>query len=75
MWDMSNALGEKDDEKIHVEYLAPGTYLQSSNLVLRRGVDDFLVPNIRVFIECAHILEVSQKFGHGHNFLSVAETL
>jgi hypothetical protein len=76
MWDMSDPLGKKDDEKIHMGCLAPGTYLHSSDLVLGGGVDDFLVPNIRgVFVGCTHILEFSQKFIHDHNFLSVAETL
>jgi hypothetical protein len=46
MWIMSDPLGKKDDEKIHMGCSAPGTYPQSSDLVLRGGVDDFLVPNI-----------------------------
>jgi hypothetical protein len=45
MWDMSNPLGKKDNEKIHMGCLAPGTYLHSSDLVLAGGVNNFLVPN------------------------------
>jgi hypothetical protein len=37
MWDMGDPLGKKDDEKIHMGRLAPGTYPQSSNLVLGVG--------------------------------------
>jgi hypothetical protein len=42
MWDMSDPLGKKDDEKVHMGCLAPGTYPQSSDVVFGGGVDDFL---------------------------------
>lgn len=67
---MTDPLGKKDDEKVHMGCLAPGTYPQSIDLVLGGGVDDLIVSNTRgVFVGCAHTLDFSQKFVRDHHFL------